>query len=288
MTTILSWNIQYSVGMDGSCDPERIARIARSKDPDVVCFQEVPQFWPELDAGRGEDQVAKFAKLFSGWSCDFGVSVEWRRDDGRVSRFGNLILSRLPVQAVETHLLPRPALSGVKHMRRSLLHVVLRADFGALLVATTHLEFSSDMHRLAQIERIRNLHDEFCSQHESPPLPGLPGKPFAVPLAPTSMILCGDFNCLPESPALGALTAPLRVDVPRLADAWATIHGTAKRDATCNVHAKAQASEPADVMDYFFVSEDLIPRLGAVRVDLKTDASDHQPLWVELRDEVAT
>jgi endonuclease/exonuclease/phosphatase family metal-dependent hydrolase len=34
--------------------------------------------------------------------------------------------------------------------------------------------------------------------------------------------------------------------------------------------------------DYIFAGEDLLPRVRAVRVDSRTQASDHQPQLVEL------
>ena len=40
--------------------------------------------------------------------------------------------------------------------------------------------------------------------------------------------------------------------------------------------------EPAYCCDYVYVTADLAPRLRAMRVDGATQASDHQPVIVEL------
>jgi len=41
-------------------------------------------------------------------------------------------------------------------------------------------------------------------------------------------------------------------------------------------------SEPPYCCDYVLVTKDLAPRLKTIRVDAATQASDHQPLIVEL------
>ena len=46
--------------------------------------------------------------------------------------------------------------------------------------------------------------------------------------------------------------------------------------------ARAAANEPQYCCDYVYVTRDLAPRLRAMRVDAMTQASDHQPVVVEL------
>ena len=54
---LISWNIQLCLGIDGSVDPARIAREARSHNPDVICFQEVARNFAALEGSAGEDYV---------------------------------------------------------------------------------------------------------------------------------------------------------------------------------------------------------------------------------------
>jgi len=48
------------------------------------------------------------------------------------------------------------------------------------------------------------------------------------------------------------------------------------------VHSQDYGSAPY-CCDFVFVTEDLAPRVSAVRVDLDCVASDHQPVLVEFR-----
>ena len=63
MTTILTWNIQCGLGVDGRVDLVRLADVIRSMaDADVICLQEVSRFNPELDGGENVDQVAALTR----------------------------------------------------------------------------------------------------------------------------------------------------------------------------------------------------------------------------------
>jgi len=42
--------------------------------------------------------------------------------------------------------------------------------------------------------------------------------------------------------------------------------------------------EPAFACDFIFVTEDLVQRVEDVAVNVDTDASDHQPVLLSLRD----
>ena len=49
---ILTWNIQWGLGMDGRVDLTRIVQHAREfADPDVISFQEVADNMPDLPQG---------------------------------------------------------------------------------------------------------------------------------------------------------------------------------------------------------------------------------------------
>src|SRR5690349_10816972 len=164
---ILSWNIQWGKGRDGRVDLRRIAETARALgDPDIICFQEVAQNHPVLDEGRGEDQPAVLASLLSDHLPVFRPAVETLLP-GAERRFGNLVLTRLPVVQVLSHILPRPV-DGLKHMQRQALELVVAARSGPVRVVTTHLEYHSARHRLAQIGRLRALHDEAAAQEAAP------------------------------------------------------------------------------------------------------------------------
>jgi endonuclease/exonuclease/phosphatase family metal-dependent hydrolase len=51
---------------------------------------------------------------------------------------------------------------------------------------------------------------------------------------------------------------------------------------TVGVHDKVQWPEPAFTFDFVFVSADLAPHVRALVVDGASDASDHQPVLLEV------
>jgi endonuclease/exonuclease/phosphatase family metal-dependent hydrolase len=70
--------------------------------------------------------------------------------------------------------------------------------------------------------------------------------------------------------------------VPRFHDAWQAMHGGLAHPPTFKIYDRDEGESPY-CCDYVFVTEDLKGRLKAIRVDAATQASDHQPVIVELR-----
>jgi endonuclease/exonuclease/phosphatase family metal-dependent hydrolase len=271
--TLLSWNIQWCRGMDGRVDPARIASEAtRLCDPDVCCFQEVAVNYPDL--GADHDQAALLGALFPGYSAHFAAAVDTHDDKGGRKRFGNLLLSRLPVRQVFRHSLPWPAQSSVPSMPRVALEAVIDAPWGLVGVSTTHLEYYSDAQRAAQVERLCELKAE-AAAHSSSPSTGKDREsgPFTPHPRPASSILAGDFNMRAEDPLVAKLLGQWK-------DAWRIANPREPQPATFGLYDKAFASDPY-CCDFVLVSADLVPRVVSVRVDQETRASDHQPVIVE-------
>ncbi|HMA90379.1 MAG TPA: endonuclease/exonuclease/phosphatase family protein [Burkholderiales bacterium] len=282
---LLSWNVQWCRGVDGRVDPARIAREAkRLADPDVLCLQEVAQGFTTLAGSQGEDQVAALAEEFVGYVHAFawGVDVPDPRARSRRSRFGNLILSRLPIGRVLRHSLPWPADPGAPSMPRVALEVSISAPFGPLRIVTTHLEYYSSAQRADQLERLRALHTEACA-HSAMRAPGAYAEgPFAPLPRAAPALVTGDFNFPPEDALHARMQEVFGDATPRLIDAWSALHPRDPHPATIRLH-DAEPGETPYCCDFVFVSEDLLPRLAALRIDADTQASDHQPLVVELR-----
>ncbi len=279
---LLQWNIQWCRGMDGVVDAARIARVAKElADPDVACFQEVAINYPALAGSSGEDQVALLRREFRGYAAVFGVAVEVPDDAGGRRQFGNLILSRFPIRQSFRHTLPWPAESDTPSMPRVAVEAVIETPLGLVRVITTHLEYYSALQRAAQVERLRELHVEACGHARSKSSAQYRSGPFELYERPAKAILTGDFNMKADDPACVRLQAPFDGGVPRWVDAWAATHPGENHPPTFCLHGKDYAKEPY-CCDFVFVSEDLAPRIKAVRVDIETQASDHQPVIVEL------
>ena len=280
---LITWNIQWGRGADGLVDLDRIVRHAqRLADFDVLCLQEVSCGHDRLAGCDGGDQFEQLAARLPDHAPVIGIATDVIEADGTRRRFGNMILSRLPVRQVFRHLLPWPADPGVKSMQRVVVEATLEAAFGPLRVATTHLEFYSARQRAAQVERLRELHHE-AAAHAQSSRPGTAADgPFEAVPRPRASVLTGDFNMRAESPEYAQLIAPIDADTPTYRDAWSLRHPDRPHDPTVGVHDRVQWPGPPFACDFVFVSADLAGRVREVQVDAGTDASDHQPMLIEL------
>ena len=273
---LISWNIQWCRGIDGRVDPARIARVARELcDPDVCCFQEVAVNFPALAGSTGEDQVEILQAQFPGYSAHFAWAVDVADGAGGRRRFGNLILSRLPVQQVWRHSLPWPPEDGVPSMPRIAIEAVVEASWGLVGVTTTHLEYYSARQRAAQVGRLRDLESEKAVHAGTTPSEACSSGPFQPFPRPASSILAGDFNMRPDDPLVARM-------LETWDDAWQVAHPGAPDPPTFCLYDREHGASPY-CSDYVFVSRDLAPRIASVHVDAETQASDHQPVVVEFR-----
>jgi endonuclease/exonuclease/phosphatase family metal-dependent hydrolase len=282
---LLTWNIQWGRGADGRVDLDRIiAHAKRFIDFDVLCLQEVSSGFADLPGSDVADQFTAIAEKLPGFTALEGVATDIPAAGGHARRrFGNMVLSRLPVLRVSRHLLPWPADPGTTGMQRMALEATLDTPLGLVRVTTTHLEYFSVKQRRAQIERLRLLHQEACAHACAVP-PAEPGiGPFAHPPRAASAILAGDFNFLPDSPDKLFMTGPIDAKTPCFRDAWQAAHPSGPRPPTVGLHDKAQWPGPPFTFDFIFVTEDLAGKIHDVRVDGDSDASDHQPMAIELR-----
>jgi endonuclease/exonuclease/phosphatase family metal-dependent hydrolase len=280
---LVTWNIQWCLGCDERVDPQRIVADARAfADFDVLCLQEVAANFPALKGSGGEDQFALLAAALPGFTRITGVAVDNSAPDGTRRRFGNMILSRYPVRWALRTLLPWPADPTVPSMPRVLVEALVEAPFGPLRVMTTHLEYYSARQRAAQLEALRRRHEEACAHALADGVGEPADGPFERQPQAVSAILTGDFNFRPDDPLharLGAGFADSRV--PTLEDVWQRLHSGEAQPPTLGVHDCHEWPDPY-ACDFIFASSDLGDRLRAVAVDARTEASDHQPMLVEL------
>jgi endonuclease/exonuclease/phosphatase family metal-dependent hydrolase len=276
---LLNWNVQWCRGVDGRVDPARIAaETRRLADPDVICLQELSVNFADLPGSNGADQVHLLAHALPEYAVCFVSGVDVPAGDGRRSHFGNAIFSRLPVGRVLRHSLPWPPAPDVPSMPRVAVEAVVAASFGPVRVITTHLEYYSREQRAAQVERLREIHVEACGREFPNPERGA----FKSYPRPASAILCGDFNMPPENPLHKRMTERFADKrVPGLRDAWQSLNPGTPHPHTFRIYEKEEGESPY-CCDYVFVSEDIASRLRTVRVDGATQASDHQPVIVEL------
>ncbi len=320
MMQILSWNIQAGKGCDGVVDLDRIARVIRTMSggdgADVMCLQEVSRGLTLAGAdGGAPDQVSELAQLFATQQGSVGaalssglplggdepVGAALGEATGQAKRwaFGNAVLVRLPVLWLRQHGLPRPAHPGIRHMPRQATELCVQTSQGPLRIMATHLEYHSEVQRLAQVGRLCGIHEEAVTHAIWPPVCDVDG-PYQAIAGGVACVMCGDFNFEVGSAPYARMLAPLDATRPHEAhadldrerqhlsdgaflDAWRVCHGDNPHAPTCGIYDTVQWSDGAHCRDFFFVTASLQERLKDLVVNTQTDASDHQPLMLSLR-----
>lgn len=282
---LVTWNTQWCCGLDGVVSPERIVAGARKlADFDVLCLQEIAVNYPRLQGDAGHDQPALLRDLLPGFQLFFGAAVDEWTAEGQRRRFGNLVATRLPVAQVMHHLLPWPADGGVRSMPRMCTVVTVRdPQLGPVRVMTTHLEYFSGLQRMAQARALRELHRQACEQAAAPPKRSKDGSPFETKPHTANAILCGDFNLQPHEPEHAEIQLPFAVgeQEQRLWDSWRLLHGDAPQPPTFHVYDRRYGPQPT-ACDFVFVSDSLKDQVRRFDVDGETQASDHQPVGIEV------
>jgi endonuclease/exonuclease/phosphatase family metal-dependent hydrolase len=248
--------------MDGRVDPERIAREARGiADFDVLCLQEVAVNFSGLSGSQGEDQPKRLAAALSGYTPLFVAATDVPDGRGGRSQFGNMILSRLPVKQVFRHLLPWPSDPGRPSMQRALLEAVVAAPFGELRIMTTHLEYYSATMRMAQVQAVRQLHQEACALSRHPRPGGESGEPiFDYWPRPASAILTERHELQAGVEEYVVMTAAFGDGSPGFRDAWEVVHPDSRMRRQWTLPSRL--GETAYCCDFVFVTGDIAPGCG--------------------------
>ena len=110
---VLTYNIHHGEGLDKKLDLPRIAAVIKSTNPDLVAIQEV-----DLNTKRTNnvDTPAELAKL-TGLHAYFAKAMDYQG-----GAYGQLLLSKHPLEGTKTHLLP-PAEQGVEPRIMAEAHV---------------------------------------------------------------------------------------------------------------------------------------------------------------------
>lgn len=235
---VMTYNVHSCIGMDQRHDPRRIVKVISHYHPDVVALQELET---NLPRSVGENQARRIAELLQ---YEYHFHAVREHDDGQ---FGNAILSRHPMRLLRAGGLPGP---GRRGETRGALWVELEVDGIRVQVLNTHLGLWPH-ERLLQARTLRG--DRWLGKRDP-----------SVPL-----IVCGDFNCGPRSPAYrelacGLQDSQLQLRKHRPRNTWFT-------------------SLPMARLDHILVSEHLTTRqIHVPGFHLACVASDHFPLVADI------
>jgi endonuclease/exonuclease/phosphatase family metal-dependent hydrolase len=171
--------------------------------------------------------------------------------------------------------------AGLNGMPRIALEAVVSGDDGPMRIITTHLEYYGIRKRAAQVDALRAIYADGNGHARFGGIVDRTGGPFHTLPRPAPTVITGDFNLEPEDALHARMCEAFDDGTPALANAWfATQPGP--YPATFKIYEKERPDEPELHCDFIFVSSDLVPRIRRLRVDQQTQASDHQPVLIEI------
>ncbi|MBX3529373.1 MAG: endonuclease/exonuclease/phosphatase family protein [Rhizobiaceae bacterium] len=287
---IVTYNVQFGVGLDGRYDVGRIAEAVRGAD--VIALQEVTRNNPRTGFG---DMVAElraalpdyFAVFGPNFDADVGSRVEDGKAVDRHFQFGNMVLSKTPILTSRNLLLPRTRSIEGLNLQRGALEALIETPLGFVRFYSTHLDHRSPRERLEQVKLLKARVLNY--PQEGGAISGAPELGFPEPPHPEAYVLMGDFNMLAGTQEYEVLCG--RVDhefgqpvtMEYAIDAARRLGADAGDDNKTWLDPKQPENRARwKRIDYVFVSPLLAGRLKSVRVDRAAVGSDHQPVWVEL------
>ncbi len=163
---VMTYNIHHGEGVDGKVDIDRIAKVIRDANADVVALQEVD---------RGVERTKKIDIMMlladkTGMAYAFGKNIDFQGGD-----YGNGVLTKFPILEERNlhYVMIRPG------EQRGLLQLVLDVRGQEVVVMNTHIDYRQD-----DAERVLNVAEIRDSVKRYKPRP---------------VIICGDFNDIPTN-----------------------------------------------------------------------------------------
>ena len=237
---VATYNVHGCVGMDGQRSESRIADVIASLNADIVGLQELDQ---NRARSAAVDQAGAIAKQL-GWHHFFHPAM--RRAE---ELYGDAILSRYPIAVRHAVELPGNPPWYCRETR-GITSAEAETPLGLVHIVNTHFG-------LGRLER--KLQAQLLTSAEW--LGSVPAE--------TPLIVLGDFNSVPWSPAYKMIAAKLR-DVRRLI-------------ASAVSFRTFPTAFPALAVDHIFVSAAFRPTNMHVHRDAPARrASDHFPLVADL------
>ena len=275
---ILSWNIQATKGVDGRFDVMRIAELIKAYgDLDIICLQEISRHIPDQN---NDDQLALIGGLFSNHKAVWAPGFTVLDGDQRESQFGNVSLVKPSLlKKAQVHSLPSPVVDTLQ-MPRTMVELLIESNDHRFTLFNTHLAFHSETEIASQLRALTSLRDERIAKSRQKTPSGLHG-PYAYSAPSEEVILCGDLN-------VDANSELYDKEVARQGwiDCWEMQSTSANkangRPPTCGCFDAEQWPQGPHVRDYFLATSGIASKTKKVEVNVETDASDHQPVFIEL------
>lgn len=281
--SIVTYNIQYSLGADNRYNLRRCVDAVR--DADIICLQEIDRNWRRTQMA---DQFAEVQALLPDRYCVFGSSLDVDasapRSDGSIDnrrrQSGQMTISKHPIASSRAIHLPKEDTGDGMNMWCAAIESVILTPAEPVRVINLHLTDVSEANRVAQITAL-------IKHCENAPLEGgaWNGKEWdedsrehwqlndPVPPMPVEIIFTGDFNDEPGSRVIELMRGA------QFRDTW---QPNSKFGSGVTFKTNPEQGTDRDMrIDYVFIS----PHFDIVNshIDEATGASDHQPVWATLR-----
>jgi endonuclease/exonuclease/phosphatase family metal-dependent hydrolase/glycosyltransferase involved in cell wall biosynthesis len=237
---VMTYNVHSCIGLDGKLSPERIARVIGRYEPDIVALQELEMTRARTGSIDQPHLIAKELEMRYHFHPSMRVEEE---------QYGNAILSRYPIELLHAGGLPG-IFNRLGQEPRGALWVRLEVGGKKVQIINTHFGLIP-AERRRQVEALMSEewlnHSQCCSP----------------------LILCGDFNALPNSFVCQRLSQSLKdvqleLEHHQPLSTWSSQY-------------------PLGRIDHVFVSPPI--KVIGVKVGeskLARSASDHLPLIVDL------
>ena len=277
---VVSYNIQFGRGLDRVNDLKRICDSI--KGADIICLQEVEVGWQRSgDVDQHKAISALLAEYYTVFGSSFDVDNSVKNDQGivvnRRRQHGDMILCRWPVLSSRTFNLTKTHHADKFNMQMGFVESVIKINNRTLRVYNCHLGYLQAEERLDQMKQLVKAYHQSPLQHGA-----WSGKSNIndddwsdgreKPEMPDSAIVCGDFNCPPDSTEYRYL-----IDNSDLNDCW-SVSDPDNIDTSTLRHGITEDIKISGKIDHIFVSDDLVNRVQRVAVDHEADGSDHKPV----------
>lgn len=285
---IVTYNIQYSRGKDGTFDLARIADTVRGAD--IIGLQEVTRFLaPNTDQDQPADLASMLPEYYWVYGAPADVDASICDEDGTITnrraQFGNMVLSRWPIASMRLALFPRLRTYDRLAVQRGALEVVISHPQAPVRVYVVHLDHLLERQRIREVDHLLEFAGA-AARHGTAATgpPGMRGMVFPVP---DEFVVMGDCNMLPGSPAYLHMTGEPDyyyghvTTSDRLVDTWPVVG----REITDGVTWWDESTnfQEGTRLDYVFVSPGLAAQVTAAGIDEHATGSDHQPVWIDLQ-----
>lgn len=214
---LATWNIHYGIGTDGRFDLDRTLAVLESIDADVIGLQEVG--WHRQSHNRVD--VFEYLRDNTGYEVVEGLV----RDPLR-SRFGNAILTRLPLRRTQWI-----DLKVRGHVPRAAILAEVETGGAPISVVSLHFGLAT-WERERQAQRLVDAlaTDAQASKGAAPPAALLGDFNMLRPRTRASQILAGRFPTAVRQPTYPVRTPMLSLDRIYLSPEWELTEAVVVRD----------------------------------------------------------